>query len=560
MAGITVLALAAGVGGGIGALRVPAQVLARPGWVGSGVAPAAWWRRAVFYRVKPAQFQDADGDGVGDLRGMAARLDYVQSLGVDAIVLDDLPKTPMGRTDGQDGAGIPADGPDALGDLIREASRHQLRVLLTVTPAMQGGDGAALLQTVREWMNEGAAGVFLPQAPPMGAAGEAAYADLATALRSLLRGFPGDRVLLVELPPLGATSDAPLRTLGQRGANPAIRSHREAGGVLTLTAALPVEPPRAATLQESLRALASGAPGASRSSEASRSPEASLLLHFAEDPQTGSPNAAAAAAVLLGLRGAAIVSFGDEIGLNTSPDAPRDYPMGSEGKAKGTSPPVMQWTPANVQQAPIERRSEYLDAAPGREGTQFGAYRPYVHPPPGSLTGPVPVPPRVAVDGNLPVTLPDANTLPGFTTGALPNEPVEGGRLNVTTEDRDPQSLLNAYRQLIALHHDHPTIREGILTPLPAAAGAADVVAWVRRAPAGSRTAADVLAVVNLGTTPVTLSLDRELAAVGLRTGRLRTLFTWSREPLTGESTGVLRLPPHGVFLGELIPARRGRR
>jgi len=44
-----------------------------------------WWRDAVVYQVYPRSFADADGDGVGDLRGVTARLDYLAQLGVDAI-------------------------------------------------------------------------------------------------------------------------------------------------------------------------------------------------------------------------------------------------------------------------------------------------------------------------------------------------------------------------------------------------------------------------------------------------------------------------------------------
>jgi hypothetical protein len=46
-----------------------------------------WWRHGIFYQVYPRSFQDSDGDGVGDLRGIVRRLPYVASLGVDAVWL-----------------------------------------------------------------------------------------------------------------------------------------------------------------------------------------------------------------------------------------------------------------------------------------------------------------------------------------------------------------------------------------------------------------------------------------------------------------------------------------
>ncbi|MDO1527704.1 alpha glucosidase [Fulvimonas sp. R45] len=56
---------------------------------------APWWRGAVIYQIYPRSFQDSDGDGIGDLPGITARLDYVASLGVDAIWISPFFKSPM---------------------------------------------------------------------------------------------------------------------------------------------------------------------------------------------------------------------------------------------------------------------------------------------------------------------------------------------------------------------------------------------------------------------------------------------------------------------------------
>ena len=55
----------------------------------------SWWRRGVIYQVYPRSFADSDGDGVGDLRGIAARLDYLDRLGVDAVWLSPFYRSPM---------------------------------------------------------------------------------------------------------------------------------------------------------------------------------------------------------------------------------------------------------------------------------------------------------------------------------------------------------------------------------------------------------------------------------------------------------------------------------
>ncbi|GLR83978.1 alpha-amylase family glycosyl hydrolase [Bradyrhizobium iriomotense] len=54
-----------------------------------------WWRDGIFYQIYPRSFQDTDGDGVGDLAGILKRLAYVKSLGVDAIWLSPVFRSPM---------------------------------------------------------------------------------------------------------------------------------------------------------------------------------------------------------------------------------------------------------------------------------------------------------------------------------------------------------------------------------------------------------------------------------------------------------------------------------
>lgn len=46
-----------------------------------------WWQKAVFYQIYPRSFADSNGDGIGDIQGIIDRLDYLQSLGIDAIWL-----------------------------------------------------------------------------------------------------------------------------------------------------------------------------------------------------------------------------------------------------------------------------------------------------------------------------------------------------------------------------------------------------------------------------------------------------------------------------------------
>ena len=54
-----------------------------------------WWKEAVFYQIYPKSFQDTNGDGVGDLKGIISRLDYLEKLGIDGIWLSPVCQSPQ---------------------------------------------------------------------------------------------------------------------------------------------------------------------------------------------------------------------------------------------------------------------------------------------------------------------------------------------------------------------------------------------------------------------------------------------------------------------------------
>ena len=57
-------------------------------------AKKVWWKEAVFYQIYPRSFYDSNGDGIGDIRGIIKKLDYLQNLGVDAIWLSPIYDSP----------------------------------------------------------------------------------------------------------------------------------------------------------------------------------------------------------------------------------------------------------------------------------------------------------------------------------------------------------------------------------------------------------------------------------------------------------------------------------
>jgi hypothetical protein len=161
-----------------------AQTLARPGWVGSGINTDVWWKHPVVYQVNPINFDPTNGSG---LHGIAQHLDYIQSLGVDALLLTTI------QPDATHAQSIdPAFGSlDDLDDLIHEASRHNIRVLLDLDPNIPAAD---LPNVARFWLNRGIAGFHVIGATPE------AHAQ-ATELRKAAGSYLGQRILIGDVDP-----------------------------------------------------------------------------------------------------------------------------------------------------------------------------------------------------------------------------------------------------------------------------------------------------------------------------------------------------------------------
>ncbi len=97
-----------------------------------------WWNEAVIYQIYPRSFQDSNGDGEGDLKGITSRLDYVKALGVDAIWLSPFYKTP--NKDGGYDVADPRDVDPRFGTLedarklFEKAHSIGLRVVVDIVP------------------------------------------------------------------------------------------------------------------------------------------------------------------------------------------------------------------------------------------------------------------------------------------------------------------------------------------------------------------------------------------------------------------------------------------
>jgi alpha-glucosidase len=171
----------------------PAQTLARPGWAGSGLNADPWWKQAVFYRIaaSPADRSHAAAYRQGaDFKAIAARLDALHSLGVDALLLP-MPTLPSSLA--------PDPALDDFDELIHQASRRGIRVLLSFSVSNGTADLSA---TARFWLSRGVAGFHLGSPP--GASLSPTPQDsqaIVQALRKITGSAVGSRIVISDFNP-----------------------------------------------------------------------------------------------------------------------------------------------------------------------------------------------------------------------------------------------------------------------------------------------------------------------------------------------------------------------
>ena len=93
-----------------------------------------WWKTAVVYQIYPRSFQDSNGDGIGDLQGIVSRLDYLKELGIDAIWLSPVCRSPQ-DDNGYDISDYQDIDPmfgtlKDMDELIAEAKKRGIRIIL----------------------------------------------------------------------------------------------------------------------------------------------------------------------------------------------------------------------------------------------------------------------------------------------------------------------------------------------------------------------------------------------------------------------------------------------
>jgi hypothetical protein len=293
----------------LAAACAPAQTLARPGWMGNSLNADPWWLHGTFYEVGSPS--DSGGNTAQvDFKYIAARLDALRSLGVDAVLLPALSVPTQAEAKIEPAAANAAPAPDVslddFDELIHQASDRSMHILVTL-PAT--GANSDLTGAARFWLNRGAAG-FHVVAPP-GTSPQETQA-IVLALRKLTSSAIGQRIVLSNLDTATVESASPAPA-----AHPAAAHHTHSGH-----AERPADA-SAAHLQIDSRmsALATLDAASLRPLLAQTLTQPNLLLSFhPPTPPLGSPDpspelARAMATVLLTLHPANLIDAGAHLTL-----------------------------------------------------------------------------------------------------------------------------------------------------------------------------------------------------------------------------------------------------
>ncbi|WP_348267946.1 alpha-amylase family glycosyl hydrolase [Edaphobacter sp. DSM 109919] len=247
-----------------------AQMLARPGWAGFGQKSEAWWKHSIIYEIDPHGFTPEG------LHGIAQRLDYIHSLGADAILLTHI------APDATHPQSLdPAIGTlDDLDTLSREASTRNMRILLDLGTPPAGTD---LNSLARLWLNRGLAGFRI------------ADPQQADQLRKITGSYIGERIVIGDL-------------------NPAANAHQQPQLLLD-SSLTKLNQLNAATLRPAIEAIQSNS---SSLLLATDGPDVTRSAARFGDGQHNLDIAKVFAAILLTNRASSLLYYGQEIGLASS--------------------------------------------------------------------------------------------------------------------------------------------------------------------------------------------------------------------------------------------------
>ncbi len=565
-----------------------AQTLARPHWAGSGMTTEPWWKHAIFYEIYPRSFQDSNGDGIGDLNGITQRLDYLQSLGIDAIWLT--PIYPSPQVDfGYDVSDYTAIDPqygtiDDFDHLVQEAGRRHIHILMDMVLNHTSDQhpwfhesAASRDNPKRDWYiwRDGKPGpggepappnnwqstfghsawqfdprtgqfyyhFFYPEQPDLNWRNPAVEAAMFAAVRFWLnRGVAGFRLdainTLFESPDL---QDA------------VVLPGKNAFGDPNTDQSLQTNLPEVHGVMRDLRKLIDSTPGqrvligevyTEKPQELARWYGVHRdELQLPMDTQLGFLDKLDAAAFRAKLTDAQTQLGGNmPLFVFDNHDRPRSWDRYGDGTHNAAIARVI----ATIQLASQSAALLYYGQELGMVTTD-PARKEDVKDPIGLIGWPL----DKGRDGERTPMQWDATANAGFTTAVKPWLPIPPSAVhtNVAAAEDDPHSLLNWYRQLIELRHGHDALLTGTQTMLDE--DSHNALVWVRQSKSASLRNPPILIACNLSAQPVTLALKPQLQRLNLRGTFLRTVLR-SDDAMGPQDLNAVTLPPFGIYIGEL--------
>ncbi len=566
-----------------------AQMLSRPGWAGSGMSSDPWWQHAVIYEIYPRSFQDSNGDGIGDLKGITQRLDYLQSLGVDAIWLS--PIYPSPQVDfGYDISDYTAIDPqygtiEDFDNLVQEASRRNIRVLMDLVLNHTSDKHAWFTESAssksnakRDWYiwrdgkGTGADGkpappnnwqslfghsawqydaksgqfyyhYFYPQQPDLNWRNPQVKQAMFDVARFWLnRGVAGFRLDAID-------------TLfeDQSLADAKVLDGTNEFGDPNTDKSLQTRLPEIHGVLHDLRSVINAAPGQRLLVGEVYTKDAADLaqwygLHNDElqlpmDTGVGFTNKLDAAAFRQKLEAAQTQLHGNTpLLVFDNHDNPRSWDRYGDGKHNKEIARVL----ATILLASRSSSLMYYGQELGMS-TSTPERKEDVKDPIGVLGWPK----EKGRDGERTPMQWDGGAQSGFTRAAKPWLPIPMSSMtvNVEAEQKDNQSLWKWYQDLIALRRSRRAMREGQQILLNHDAD--NALVWVRKHQGVTATSPAVVVACNLSDKPVVLHLRDEIKKLGLRGQFLRSLMR-SDYGMGPMNLDEVKLEPFGVYVGEI--------
>lgn|SRR6187402_129049 len=562
-------------------LCAPAQQLAHPGWRGNGMASEPWWKTAVIYEIYPRSFQDSNGDGIGDLKGITQRLDYLRTLGVDAIWLTPIYPSPQ-KDFGYDISDFTAIDPqygtmEDFDNLVQEASRRGIRVLMDLVlnhtsdqhpwfvesrssktnPKRdwfiwrdgKAVDGQALPAPPNNWVNRITQSAweydaktgqfyyhyFAIEQPDLNWRNPAVKKAMFDAARFWLnKGVAGFR-----LDAINTLFEDP--TLRDAPPVPGTNEYGEPGKSMEFQRNLP----EIHDVMRDLRSVTDSYAGQRvLVGEIYTGTTAEMAAWFGAkhdelqmpmDTSLGFLNRLDAAAFRAKLTEAE-TQLGGNLPLLVfdNHDRPRSWDRYGDGVHNAEIAKVL----ATILLASHSSALVYQGEEIGMQ-TSTPTKKEDVRDPRGIAGWPK----EKGRDGERTPMQWDATAHAGFTTGE-PWLPIPANFATVNVAAEKDHSVLQWYRDLIALRRANPALHTGEQILLDQDAD--NALVWVRRV----RDTAPVVIACNLSAKPVTLHLRAQVNKLGIRGSFLRGMMRTDRG-MGGMNLDAVTLPPFGVFIGE---------